>query len=47
MGLPVVASRIGGIPESLCDGVSGFLVPQRDPEALAEKLSGLIDHPDS
>jgi colanic acid/amylovoran biosynthesis glycosyltransferase len=43
MGLPVVASRVGGIPDSLADGVSGALVPERDPEALARKLSELIE----
>ena len=44
MGLPVVASRVGGIPDSLADGVSGALVPERDPEALARKLAELIEH---
>ena len=43
MGVPVVASRVGGIPDSLEDGVSGALVPERDPEALARKLSELIE----
>ncbi|HEU0008342.1 MAG TPA: glycosyltransferase [Verrucomicrobiae bacterium] len=47
MGLPVVASRVGGIPDSLTDGVSGFLVPERDSEALAWKLAELIERRES
>lgn len=44
MGLPVVSTNHGGIPELVEDGVSGFLVPERDVEALAEKLAYLIEH---
>jgi colanic acid/amylovoran biosynthesis glycosyltransferase len=45
MGLPVISTRHGGIPELVEDGISGFLVPERDAEAIAEKLSYLIAHP--
>jgi colanic acid/amylovoran biosynthesis glycosyltransferase len=45
MGLPVISTRHGGIPELVEDGVSGFLVPERDPEAIACKLTYLIEHP--
>ncbi len=45
MGLPVVATRQGGIPELVEDGVSGFLVPERDSGAIAEKLEQLIQNP--
>jgi glycosyltransferase involved in cell wall biosynthesis len=45
-GLPVVASRVGGIPELVADGVSGHLVPPADPNALATALLDLLDHPD-
>jgi glycosyltransferase involved in cell wall biosynthesis len=41
-GTPCVASNIGGIPEWLHDGQWGFLVPPRDPGALAEKLELLL-----
>lgn len=46
MGLPVVSTWHGGIPELVQDGISGFLVPERDAEAIAEKLSYLIDRPE-
>ena len=46
MGLPVIGTLHGGIPELIEDGVSGFLVPERNPEAIAEKLSYLIEHPE-
>ena len=45
-GLPVVASDLGGVPQSLRDGVTGHLVPPRDAEALARALSGLLDAPE-
>jgi glycosyltransferase involved in cell wall biosynthesis len=38
-GLPVVATAAGGIPEAVEDGVTGRLVPPRDPGALAEALA--------
>ncbi|MCG8404644.1 MAG: glycosyltransferase [Phycisphaerales bacterium] len=43
-GLPVIASKVGGIPECVRDGESGHLVPQRDVDALASKLCDLIEH---
>lgn len=46
MGLPVISTVHGGIPELVEDGVSGFLVPERDVKALVEKLSYLIEHPE-
>ena len=46
MGLPVIGTLHGGIPELVEEGISGFLVPERDPEAIAEKLSYLIAHPE-
>jgi glycosyltransferase involved in cell wall biosynthesis len=41
-GLPVVASRVGGIPEIVQPGVTGELVPPGDPHALAAALNALL-----
>lgn len=46
-GLPVVASRISGIPELVEDGRSGLLTPPRDAAALAAALRRLHDEPDT
>ena len=35
-GLPVVATRVGGVPEAVAEGVTGLLVPADDPDALAD-----------
>jgi glycosyltransferase involved in cell wall biosynthesis len=43
MGLPIVSSRSGAIPELIVDGVSGLLVPPRDETALAHALARLLD----
>jgi glycosyltransferase involved in cell wall biosynthesis len=40
-GRPVVCSRVGGMADTVDDGVTGFLVPSADPEALAEKILAL------
>ena len=45
-GRAVVASRTGGIPELVEDGVSGLLVPPADPAALAKALDLLGSRPD-
>ena len=42
-GVPVIASRVGGMPEAVIDGRTGFLVPERDAGALAERLGALLD----
>ena len=41
-GVPVVATAVGGIPEAIADGVSGFLVPPGDTAALARHLRKLL-----
>lgn len=45
-GLPVVGSAVGGIPELVDDGRTGYLVPPGEPGPLADALIGLMDHPD-
>ncbi len=45
-GLPVVASRVGGIREQVADGTTGLLVPPRQPGPLAEALRRLASDPD-
>jgi glycosyltransferase involved in cell wall biosynthesis len=42
---PLVATRVGGIPEVVQDGQSGFLVNRRDPAAMAEKILTLLKDP--
>lgn len=46
-GLPVIASRVGGIPEVLEDGNTGILVEPGNPEALASALLALIENPET
>jgi glycosyltransferase involved in cell wall biosynthesis len=44
-GVPLVASRIGGIPEVVEDGVTGLLVPPEDPVALAAAIEETLADP--
>jgi glycosyltransferase involved in cell wall biosynthesis len=44
-GTPVVASRVGGLPSAIEDGVTGRLVPEQDATALADALAGLLRDP--
>lgn len=44
-GMPVLSTIHNGIPDGVLDGKSGFLVPERDVDALAAKLDYLINHP--
>jgi glycosyltransferase involved in cell wall biosynthesis len=46
MGIPVVSTYHAGIPELVEDGISGFLVPEKNVEALANKIEHLINHPE-
>ena len=44
-GVPVVATRVGGVPDVLRAGVDGWLVPPEDPRRLAEVLEGALLDP--
>jgi len=45
-GTAVVGSEVGGIKHTVADGVTGYLVPPNDPEALAERLAHLYRNPE-
>ncbi|HSN89464.1 MAG TPA: glycosyltransferase family 4 protein [Thermoanaerobaculia bacterium] len=45
-GIPVVASRVSGIPEVVEDGRTGWLVAPEDPKGLARALAEVLDRPD-
>jgi glycosyltransferase involved in cell wall biosynthesis len=45
-GLPIVATRVGAVPEMVRDGVDGFVVEPRKPAQLADALEELISSPD-
>ncbi|MDB5761277.1 MAG: glycosyltransferase family 1 protein [Herminiimonas sp.] len=44
-GTPVVGTAVGGIKSTVLDGQTGYLVPPKDPEVLAQKLAWLHRHP--
>lgn len=46
LGTPVVATRVGGIPEIVTDGIDGVLVPPADSQALADALADLLRDPE-
>jgi histidinol-phosphate phosphatase family protein len=45
-GTPVIGSAVGGVKTTVHDGVTGYLVPPKDPAALATKLAHLARHPE-
>ena len=44
--LPIVASRVGGIPEMIANGQNGFLVTPEDLAGLAKACNHLLEHPE-
>jgi glycosyltransferase involved in cell wall biosynthesis len=44
-GRPVVAHRIGALPEIIADGVDGLLVPENSPAELAKAILLLLENP--
>lgn len=45
-GLPVVTTAVGGMPEAVRDGIEGFVVPARNPHAIADALISLWQQPE-
>ena len=45
-GTPVIGSRVGGIQRQVLDGQTGYLVNPLDADAIAERMSRILDHPD-
>ena len=45
LGVPIVATDSGGIAEAVIDGVTGYVVPERDVDALSDRLSRLLTDP--
>jgi glycosyltransferase involved in cell wall biosynthesis len=46
LGLPLLGSRAGGIPEVIVEGVNGLLFPPRDPQGIAEAVLKLARNPE-
>lgn len=42
---PIVATRVGGTPDAIADGITGVLVPPMDPAALAAGIVGMLERP--
>lgn len=47
VGLPIVTTNVGGTPEIIEDGATGYLVPSRDPQKLADAISLHLNQPDT
>jgi len=45
-GLPCIATDVGGIADSLVDGVNGYLLQDNEPETIAQAMRNYIDNPD-
>jgi colanic acid/amylovoran biosynthesis glycosyltransferase len=46
-GLPIIVTQHGALPQGMRPGASGFVVPERDVDALADRLSWLAAHPET
>jgi glycosyltransferase involved in cell wall biosynthesis len=44
--LPVISTKVGGIPEFLVDGENGFVISPGDPEQLTQRVLTLLQNPD-
>lgn len=46
LGKPVIATRVGGVPEMVADGITGYLVDAGDEAALAEAMTDVLQNPE-
>jgi glycosyltransferase involved in cell wall biosynthesis len=46
MGLPVITTDVPGCRDLIDEGLNGFLIPPRDPEALADAITRFIVYPE-
>ena len=46
MGIPTIATNVGGFPDIVKDGITGYLVPPSNPEALAKAIERMIVNPE-
>ena len=46
MGVPVVATQGGGVPELIEDKIEGLLVPSRDPKLLSQAIMQYLENPE-
>lgn len=46
LGLPALVSNAGGLPENVRDGHDGWIVPVKDPQAIAQTLTAMLHHPE-
>lgn len=44
-GLPIISTRVGGVPEAIKDGVQGIMIPFGDDDALGKAITQLADNP--
>jgi glycosyltransferase involved in cell wall biosynthesis len=44
---PIVATRVGGTPDAIADGITGSLVPPQDAAALAAGIARMLERPDA
>lgn len=44
LGKPIIATRVGGLPEMIVDGKTGLLIKERDVESLKESMKSLLDN---
>jgi glycosyltransferase involved in cell wall biosynthesis len=45
-GLPVIASYVGGVPEAVIDGKTGFVVEANNMSTLRSRITNLLERPD-